>query len=40
MARVEPQKTNQTFNGSRAKDSDMTVSITASGITRLGFRDI
>jgi len=88
MARIEPQKPNQTFNGSRefqravlaylkehgpqpydvlyvqfdpnctgeikavlqellqwkfidrAKDSDMTVSITASGIARLGLKDI
>ena len=88
VARIEPQKPHQTFNGSRefqrdvlaylkehgpqlydvlyvhfapnytaeiksvlpellqwkfidrAKDSDMTVSITASGITRLGFTDI
>ena len=88
MARIEPQKPYQTFNGSRefqravlaylkehglqpydplyvhfnrnctaeikavlheliqwkfidrAKDSDMTVSITASGITRLGLKDI
>jgi hypothetical protein len=88
MARIEPQKPHQTFNGSRefqravlaylkehgpqpydvlyvhfdpngtaeiksvlheliqwkfidrAKDSDMTVSITASGITRLGLKDI